>query len=101
MLGTKRFLSEVATASLNSETVRDSPGMGIRCLVSRLFVTGCSRLIQTWVSLHSAVVVNLKDASKMSSITFQFSSMSSRVLASFCLVMVLSDWVADTAHLCS
>ena len=98
-----RFLSEVPTASLNSETVRVSPGMGIRCLVSRLFVTGCSRLIQTWVSLHSAVVVNLRDWStgRMSSITFQFSSMSSRVLASFCLVMVLSERVADTAHLCS
>lgn len=59
--------------------------------------------MQTWDSLHRAVVAHFKEwsAGKISSIVCQLSSFSSRALASVTLVGFLSERVADTAHLCS
>lgn len=91
--------SETDTVLLNPLTLAFSPGIYLRCLDSKVMVTGYTMEMDTSYSPHKAVVAHFSECNtgKTSSITIQLSSVNSRVRASDSLVTLLSDKAAHTA----
>ena len=101
--GDRRRFSARDTAFLNCDTFADSAGDAHRCLDSRVAVTGYIIELDTPDSPHRAVVAHFSErrTGSNSSITFQPSSVRSRVRASDSLVKALSERTATIAHRCS